>query len=795
MSRDYDHFDRVLRDVPEPDGLLARLKRGAVTDETLDKWLRSAEVPHFMVAELREIPAESAVDAQLVGVEVPSPLLDQLKEITSDEHIDRRLCDVPLPEPVFRRLRRLGYESGRKRGWWSLAVSLSLMFCIVGSYLLAMVGLIESAYLTRVEREPDLWFPPPLRAFEHDDVEVVIEPSPPAAASERRPVEFAEGRLPAALPFVPAPEENGAAGDADWLAGFSPGLLAMSWRTALVEAYGSPGRSSDPLPRVRVAMDENGASPTRGAASGAALPLDPAYDFVTALIKPALPWVELKSKESLYVSRPALPTRFSSFAAFERAALLGENVDDVTVRPEEFIAAVATPLAPSESSDQAMALRILAGPAAEDRAQSRRLLITAQARSTLDPDRPPDRLLIAIDVSALSLSPASAWSTALAVDHAVAHLRPQDRIDVVLLRTDAGGAQVAQTLARDATAADREKLADVLYTCVLRYQSHWNREPDAGDGAAAERPSFGRGGSVAALVAEALSVASQSESPPTVVYDLRPAANPDSGGEVGDRTQAETVPETSPANVRLALITADRTEELARSPAAARLVTRLVGAETPAIDLQWFDVQPQVFSDVPFQPPETGPLAGRFHRLAADQAPTELIARVWSAPAIAATDITLNVEFDKQSVKRYRQVASGATARSLLEGASPAELASGQASSVLYELTLSDDAHDDVAVVRLAWRDPATGRGREATQRVSRLQFTPLAEECPLPLKTAFLAAESAEALSGSQHTADRGAVGVKRALAQFAATRSEGHLPLPLRRLLMTLLAASATR
>jgi Ca-activated chloride channel family protein len=126
-------------------------------------------------------------------------------------------------------------------------------------------------------------------------------------------------------------------------------------------------------------------------------------------------------------------------------------------------------------------------------------------------------------------------------------------------------------------------------------------------------------------------------------------------------------------------------------------------------------------------------------------------------PTIVAPDATLRVTFDPQAVAGYRLIGHEP---SQLAGLVPAsvslDLRAGQVATGLLEVWLKPNAHENVAVAELTWRDPKTGTQHRQEQAISRLQFVPTFAEAPLSLQAAVIAAETGEILKESPFAESR---------------------------------------
>src|SRR5688572_4636756 len=123
MSPD-PNLDALLRDVPLPSGLVARVQ-GSIgpSDEELDAALRQVMIPVGLVRDLRAIPA--------------------------DESVDQRLNDVAAPFELVRQARRQRWTSRVGRLGWraaELTVALSLFLCVSAALVGTLVVMIGSVY-------------------------------------------------------------------------------------------------------------------------------------------------------------------------------------------------------------------------------------------------------------------------------------------------------------------------------------------------------------------------------------------------------------------------------------------------------------------------------------------------------------------------------------------------------------------------------------------------------------------------------------------------------------------------
>jgi Ca-activated chloride channel family protein len=136
----------------------------------------------------------------------------------------------------------------------------------------------------------------------------------------------------------------------------------------------------------------------------------------------------------------------------------------------------------------------------------------------------------------------------------------------------------------------------------------------------------------------------------------------------------------------------------------------------------------------------------------ADKLQWALVEALTGTPSLAATEVKLHVDFNPRAVAAYRLIGHDSTSfGGLLPAAVETDLHVGQTASALFEVWLYPNEEDDVATVGVQWRDPASGKSRQAgPQRVSRLQFATAFEGSALSLQASAIAAEAAEVLKQS---------------------------------------------
>jgi Ca-activated chloride channel family protein len=118
---------------------------------------------------------------------------------------------------------------------------------------------------------------------------------------------------------------------------------------------------------------------------------------------------------------------------------------------------------------------------------------------------------------------------------------------------------------------------------------------------------------------------------------------------------------------------------------------------------------------------------------------------------VVATEAQLRVTFNPEAVASYRLIGHEPTG-GLVSGSLTAELRAEQAATALFEVVLLPSGSGEVGTAELVWRDAATGRAEQRSQRISRLQFATSLAEAPISLQAAAVAAETAEVLRGSHY-------------------------------------------
>jgi hypothetical protein len=187
-------------------------------------------------------------------------------------------------------------------------------------------------------------------------------------------------------------------------------------------------------------------------------------------------------------------------------------------------------------------------------------------------------------------------------------------------------------------------------------------------------------------------------------------------------------------------------------PAATKLLREVA---TAGVAFRVVDVRPDEVDDPTLE--ELAQAGGRAGDPELRHAPTsramarELREALFGRRDVAAASLNIKIKFNSEAVESYRLVGHDpVSAGGLMSGPLEADLRSGEAATVLYEVELKPDGPDAIATVEVTWHEPGTEQVRRTTQTIGRLQFVPSWTEAPLSLQLATLAAETAAILRGS---------------------------------------------
>ncbi len=685
-------LDEELKNVPLPDGLLARLKQiGSGPEAQLDAALCDVVLPKGLRARLRAIAREDAFDEALRGVPVPAGLRARLHAITaySDAEIDAQLRDVPVPRALRERLQALTRRgrilpSGGGHSpvvQWALAASLLLGVSL--SYFAAMAGWMVAIYPIRSD-DPAL----PLQRQQPMLEGSQPAPPPPTTMFVEKPRPETEPLARAALPDEaelanPAPQTPppGALAEVQRLfASDSPKAVDTLDRPLPGDRrFAASTAVPDTLPELQV-VD---VPPPRGVLP----PRVKQFDLLALLKDGVHPFVSPSAHPQLELSRVPLVTRTTSYQRARAAIRQGRLPDPSQVRVEEFLAAVDYDFA--EPAEGMLGLRTAAGPSPFGEENTHLMQVGVQAAQAPLAARQVTHLTLAIDVSA--------------------SMQRGERLDSVRRA-------IAELLPKMAA---RDELALVIFS------------------EQAELVIRGIGRDDAARVLPALE-AIDPRSSTNLGAGLQLAANVAQAAEVDPRVAR-----------RIVLLT-DGLGQIPQS-AVARLEGLVADTVAQGVAVEIVDVGPEPALDE--QLTRLATAAGSHVRYAEGaEAIRYVLQEILTAQSqVLARQTRLTVKFNPKSVAAYRLLGHEADSLGGLQGG-PLELdlRSGEAATALYEIKLKPSGGNDVALVLLSWRDPQSGVENRITQRISRLQFATALRASPVSLQRAAIVAETAEILRGS---------------------------------------------
>lgn len=324
-------LDAQLRDVPLPEGLLARLR-------DVDGDVGSESEP-------RRSWSNAELDAELARVNVPLGLLVRCRKIVSDEPVDVALGDVAVPSgllPSLREIpRRVGSREPRRAPsklrtrLVNLALALSLAILVGGGYAGAVAGMLSSLHQT-----PEPQFT--LLVQHQGPLGITAEPesnSAEAVALVALIEESVSGSNeltdPTAVVYVSHTESDDSplsGPAAQWLAGVQSGL--RPWQDVLHLRYGLLGAQ----PRTEAVAEFAAITPS--IPRGIEPPAVRAFDRRFLLRQGVNPVVLPSAHEALRISRVPLSTGTGSFDLTQKRLTESRWPSPAEVRVEDFLAAV-----------------------------------------------------------------------------------------------------------------------------------------------------------------------------------------------------------------------------------------------------------------------------------------------------------------------------------------------------------------------------------------------------------------------------------------------------------------------
>ncbi len=749
-SSHFEHnrwLDRELREVPLPEGMLARLREIAAGDDDaqLDALIGDVRLPAGLLEGLRQIVKDERLDRALQMIDVPDGLIDRLQAAVAEEQhgvvletgvvleagnwtdtvIDEQLRDVAVPSGLLGRLGQMPRldrvvavrRTISVRQW---ATAASLLLTVGLSYFGFVFALIFSAYQV----------PTPAVAIGSVELSLRIEsaagqPIHITSSDENGPLAespFAQQLLLADLfdaefepreSFVSPWDEAQRISSRGEFSGFSAVLNATgNGERAL---FGSEDTFDEIPPLLTVA---------RRRISGLKAPIVRGYDRTFLARRGVHPFVSPAANAVLRESEAPLTSQTRSFdllwqridAADGRTGnstadlpAAGSLMAGIHVRPEEFLAAMDYEFEKPLSG--ALALRTAAGPSPF---ASRHLwILTDQnVRLATGPQAAVDDIrMIHVGVQAGDLP-------AAAREHRPTHLTVA--LDVSASMRWQG--RLALARAALATLADRLHDSDRISLVTFSDQSQRLAEDVSRQSAA----DFHR-----------------------VVRSLQVEHGTNFGAGLRGACAAAIEGE-GPRGVRRRLVILTDAPSLLDRPAREQIETMLAGVHASGVELTIVDLSRGL------KPDEQ--LSGFVHAAggrivqadSASQVRRLLQQELSGRSQIVAHDARLRVKFNPRSVIGYRLIGHEASA-GLLSGSSTVDLSAGESATALFEIILHPNNENYIATARLSWQDQASGQLREVRQEFHRRQFATSLASSPVALQIAILAAETAESLRQSQ--------------------------------------------
>ncbi|MCI0356996.1 MAG: VWA domain-containing protein [Planctomycetaceae bacterium] len=660
------------------------------SDNSIDARLRDVPVPPGLVDRLKASlsPSDDELDEWLRRVAVPETLTLQLRDVPDDVALDERLADVPVPQALSVGL-RLVSPAQRFGGAVRQLASLAL----AASWLLALtvtaiggIGAVATALL-------------PLGGGGLIAVSEQAEPTGISAESQQshfialETLPFDNGsREGISLPSRSALVASIPIQSPQVAPGRGPGAAA-EWTAAL-------GAGMHPLDDVMLLKfgvlglpifgDDRLPeidSPLVPRAVGIQPPLVRGYDRGFFLKHRVFPPLSPAANPQLESIPVPLVTESDVLSRLARSLAEGRVPPQSELRTEDFVAAMNYHLAAAPAGRAA--LRTAAGPSPFGSPGTELLQVAVQAGQLAKRAQDATHLVLAIDLSQSMNLGGRLEMLQSGVGRLVDQLGPRDRLSLVVFHEEV--VHQVELASRDDAPAIGQLLARL-------------------------KP---RGGTnLAAGLQTAVSLAMADGLPPDAAR-------------------------------RLVLIT----DSQAQLPAATldQLRQLLIAAGEGGVRLDVLDVgQREVLDPVLVEWSEN--LGGETRPVrSARQLYWSLLEALTGSGPVVASDARLTLTFIPQAVAAYRLI--GHEANSLAEFAPAsvqAELAAGEAASVLVELWFTPSEINEVGVAELTWRD-ASDRTQRVRQRISRLQFAPTLAESAPSLQQAAIAAEVGQELTGAR--------------------------------------------
>jgi Ca-activated chloride channel family protein len=426
-------LDAQLRDVPISDGFAERLQAALLpSDEQLDRALAGVTMPSTVLARLKEIPGDVAVDEALADFASPPALIYSLRKPTWGQRLAR----------VGRRLRQMAVAA-----LWFIALSAGLA---------AGLRAIVSGTLSPVGRqEIIIAFDGPLTvAAEQDDSTAFdVRLTTALAPNVLAPIDEAATDSSPPIARIGQPDVDGppAAGPvAQWVTLVSTGLRPMD--DAVLLRYGvlaSPEYADDLLPDLVASRLPRAAGieppPVRG--------YDRAFFLKERVFPPIVPAAHPRLAELLV----PLVVGSDAVMQLEQSLADGRLPEPNEVRIEDWIAAMDYRLAAGPS--EALALRTAAGPALFGPPESGLLFIGVQAGGFARRPQPATHLVLALDLSHSMSRGGRLAIVRRGIGQFLEQLGPRDRLSLVVFNEEV--VQVVEAATRDDAASIRQLLGDL----------------------------------------------------------------------------------------------------------------------------------------------------------------------------------------------------------------------------------------------------------------------------------------------------------------------------------------------
>lgn len=662
------------------------------SDNSLDARLRDVPLPPGLKDRLKAslAPSDEELDEWLRRVPVPETLTIVLRDVPSDAAIDEQLADVPVPRALAVSLRRIPrVERGRRAS--ALAAQL-FRLALAASWLVAVtvtaLGGI-GAVVTAVL---------PLAGGD-GSIAVTPAPTPPGgnngASSERRLV---------TLPFDSGEHGNFAAPSRwaliDRLSIDPPDLWPGRGEGTAAEWLAAQESGVRPLDDVMLlkygilgsaqSADERLPqieSPLVPRAIGIQPPLVRGYDRGFFLKHHQFPPLSPWANSQLASLAVPLVTDSDVLSRLAQSLIEGRVPPREELRTEDFVAAMNLRFAGAPAG--MAAIRTAAGPSPFGSLGAELLQVGVQAGSLAQRSQSATHLILAIDLSQSIRRSGRLEMLQTGLGRLLDQFGPRDRLSLVVFHEEV--VHQIEMATREDVPALRQLVADLA--------------PRGGTNLAA---------GLQAAVSLALA------DPP-------------------ERNSARRMVLITDSQPQLSTTTMDQLRQL------------LIAAGEAGVRLDVLDIGERDVLD-PVLVEWTENLGGETRPIrSARQLYWSLLESLTGTGPVIASETTLTLHFNSQAVAAYRLLGHEANALAEFAPVSvQAELAAGEAASVLVELWFTPSEIDDVGFAELTWRDPA-GRPQRARQRISRLQFAPTLAETAPSLQLAAAAAGVGQELSGAR--------------------------------------------